>query len=193
MRRRTLLAATGASLVAPVHAIGAKAPSPPVGISGPVELVRDWTFGRARPDATVWDISTLQQYFRFRYIYDNGQLDRLPSYWSRHREHPQGDLGSTHALADNTLILKAFIPHSDGLHPGGIFSGRVYALPPETTGMVVEMHAKLPRGLGVWPAFWRNPGVEYPNGTFSALPWPPEIDSFEFFVGQHRTRPQIMQ
>lgn len=46
---------------------------------------------------------------------------------------------------------------------------------------------------GCWPAFWLNPGVEYPDGHFSALPWPPEIDIFEFFVWQHRTRPKIME
>ncbi len=193
MQRRTLLAATGASLVAPMHAIEAKAPSPPAGITGPVELVRDWTFGRARPDATVRGIPTLEQHFRFRYIYNNGQLDGLPSYWSRHREYPQGDLSSTHAFTDDSLILKAFIPPGGGLHPGGIFSGMLRALLPVTTGMIVEMRAKLPRGLGVWPAFWLNPGVENPSGTFSALPWPPEIDIFEFFVWQHRTRPQIME
>ena len=66
------------------------------------------------------------------------------------------------------------------------------ALLPVTPGMYIEMRAKLPTGLGVWPAFWLNPGVENPDDTVSATPWPPEIDIFEFFVWQGRTSPRAM-
>ena len=85
---------------------------------------------------------------------------------------------------DDALVLKSHVPRGGGLHPGGIESGILRALMPVTPRMVVEMRAKLPHGLGTWPAFWLNPVVEYPAARFSATPWPPEIDIFEFFQWQ---------
>ncbi len=188
MQRRSLLATLGAALLgSPAQA------AQPVGATGGFEAVKDWTFGRARPDATVGDMAELAREFRFRYIYDNGRLDGLPTYWSHHRDYPEGDPRSLHVFEDAALVLKGRIPPGGGIRPGGIESGMLRALLPVTPGMYVEMRAKLPRGLGVWPAFWLNPGVEYPDGHFSALPWPPEIDIFEFFVWQGRTRPTIME
>jgi beta-glucanase (GH16 family) len=58
--------------------------------------------------------------------------------------------------------------------------------------MYIEMRAKLTRGIGAWPAFWLNPGVQRADGTFSELPWPPEIDIFEFFNWQGRARTRVM-
>ncbi len=165
----------------------------PLGLTGTFANLRDWRFGHSRPDATVRRKSDLDRFFRYRYIYDQGRLDGLWSYWSKHRDYPEGDPRSLHVFTADTLILKGRIPPGGGLHNGGIESGMLRALLPFTEGMVVEMRAKLPRGLGVWPAFWINPGVEYPNATFSATPWPPEIDIFEFFVWQHRTVPRIME
>ncbi len=185
MQRRSFLAAAGATLLA--------GPDRPVGAKGAFALVKDWRFGRNRQDATVHDMTELKRDFRFRYIYDHGRLDGLPTYWSRHRDYPEGDPRSLHVFEDSALVLKGRVPPGGGLHPGGIRSGMLRALLPVTEGMYVEMRAKLPRGLGVWPAFWLNPGVEYPDGTFSALPWPPEIDIFEFYVWQGRTRPTIME
>ena len=63
---------------------------------------------------------------------------------------------------------------------------------PVTEGMYIEMRAKLPTGIGAWPAFWLNPGVQYPDGKFSELPWPPEIDIFEFFNWQGRPKTRVM-
>jgi hypothetical protein len=131
--------------------------------------------------------------FRYRYIYDHGRLDTLPTYWSVHRDYPPSDPRSLHVFLDNSLTLKGRVPIGGGLWPKGIESGMLRALLPVTTGMYIEMRAKLPRGLGVWPAFWLNPGVEYPDGHFSDLPWPPEIDIFEFFVWQGRDRPRYME
>jgi beta-glucanase (GH16 family) len=37
-----------------------------------------------------------------------------------------------------------------------------------------------------------NPGVQYPDGKFSELPWPPEIDIFEFFNWQGRPETRVM-
>ena len=189
VRRRTLLAGLGAALTAR----SAAATPLPVGLEGPARLIKDWTFGSTRPGATVRSMSDLRQDFRFRYIYDHGRLDGLPTSWSRYRDYPEGDPRSVHVFTADRLILKASIAPDGGLRPGGIEAGMLRALLPVTTGMLVEMRARLPRGLGVWPAFWLNPGVEYPDGQFSVLPWPPEIDIFEFFVWQHRTRPEIME
>lgn len=155
-------------------------------------VLADWRFGATRPDATVRNMQDLLQHFRTRYIYDHGKLDGLPTYWSRHREYPQGDPRSLHVFEADHLVLKGRIPPGGGLRPGGIESGMLRGLIPVKPGMVVEMRAKLPRGIGTWPAFWLNPGVEYPNGTFSALPWPPEIDIFEFFDWQGRPRPRVI-
>jgi hypothetical protein len=191
--RRPLLAA-GAALLAAPRLARADAPARvPVGATGPFDLVADYTFGKHRADATITGRGALDHAFRYRYIYAQGRLDHLPTYWSVHRDYPDGDPRNLHVFTDNSLILKARIPHGGGLHPGGIESGMLRALLPVEPGMWVEMRAKLPRGLGVWPAFWLNPGVEYPNGTFSATPWPPEIDIFEFFVWQGRTRPKLME
>ncbi len=158
-----------------------------------MDLIADWTFGTTKPGATVHDMTELRRSFRFRYIYDHGGLDGLPAYWSRHRDYPDGDPRSLHVFTDQALVLKGRIPPGGGLHTGGIESGMLRALLPFTPGMYVEMRAKLSRGLGVWPAFWLNPGVEQADGTTGATPWPPEIDIFEFFVWQGRDRPRMME
>ena len=178
--RRTVLAGLGSAAMMPLGGTGAYA------------VLADYRFGNARADATVRDMAGLRKSFRFRYIYDNGHLDGLDSYWSKHRDYPEGDPRSLHVFGADHLALKGRIPPGGGLHPGGIESGMLRALVPVTQGMVVEMRAKLPRGVGTWPAFWLNPGIEYPDGHFSATPWPPEIDIFEFFDWQGRPTPRIM-
>ncbi len=166
--------------------------APPLGTKGDLSLVADWTFGTKRADATISSMAALARSFRFRYIYDNGRLDGLPTYWSRHRDYPDGDRRSLHVFTDDSLILKARVPPGGGMFAGGIESGMLRALLPVTPGMVVEMRAKLPRGLGAWPAFWLNPGVETPDGKIGPTPWPPEIDIFEFFLWQGRPVPKAM-
>jgi len=181
-----------ASTLLPLGAAAAS-PAQPTGLAGRFETLADWRFGQSRPDATMRSMTDLRRDFRFRYIYDHGRLDGLPTYWSKHRDYPEGDPRSLHVFAADHLTLKGRIPPGGGLRPGGIESGMLRALLPVTPGMVVEMRAKLPRGLGTWPAFWLNPGVEGRDGSLSALPWPPEIDIFEFFVWQGRTRPRLME
>lgn len=190
LTRRNALA--GAALLALGEAARATPPGP-AGLKGPHKLVANWTFGSTSPDATVRDKAQLDRSFRYRFIYDHGQLDWLPKCWSVFRDYPAGDPRSLHVFTDDALVLKARVPPGGGLRPGGIESGMLRALLPVTPGMVVEMSAKLPHGLGTWPAFWLNPGVEYPDGHFSATPWPPEIDIFEFFEWQGRDRPRLMQ
>jgi hypothetical protein len=167
-------------------------PKHPFGQTGSFALLKNWTFGNNRPDATVRTKQDLDANFYYRYISANGTLDNIYTYWSYHRDYPEGDPRSLHVFTDSSLILKGRIPPNGGLHPRGIESGMLRGKFPVTPGMYVEMRAKLPYGIGAWPAFWLEPGVENDNGTFSALPWPPEIDIFEFFNWQGRPRTQVM-
>ncbi|MFA6286728.1 MAG: family 16 glycosylhydrolase [Opitutaceae bacterium] len=145
------------------------------------ELVKDWTFGNKRADATIRNKGELDKEFYYRYIYENGKLDILSTFWSYHRDYPEGDPKSLHVFGDDTLTLKGRIPEGGGLRMRGIESGLLRAKTPFVPGMYVEMRCKVTRGVGSWPSFWLNPGIQYDDGTFSKLPWPPEIDIFEFF------------
>ena len=165
--------------------------SNPEGIQGRFRLLGDYRFGLGS-GANIHNKTQLARDFRFRYIYNNGQLDGLDTYWSRHRDYPEGDPRSLHVFEEDCLVLKARVPPGGGLRPHGIESGMLRGLVPVTPGMVVEMRARLPHGLGTWPAFWLNPGVEELGGKFSATPWPPEIDIFEFFDWQGRPEPRLM-
>ena len=151
-------------------------------------LVKDWTFGKNRADATIKTREDLDREFHYRYIYDKGRLDTLATYWSVHRDYPEDSPKNLHVFGDKTLTLKGRIPEGGGLRKGGIESGMLRGKFPITPGMYVEMRAKLTKGIGAWPSFWLNPGVQYPDGTFSELPWPPEIDIFEFFNWQGREK-----
>jgi hypothetical protein len=190
LTRRHTLAGAAASMLG---AAAPFAPSGPAGLSGTHELLANWTFGSTSPDATVRNKEQLDEAFRYRFIYDKGHLDRLPNCWSVYRDYPPGDPRALHVFRDDALVLKSRVPPGGGLHSGGIDSAMLRALLPVTPGMVVEMRAKLPHGLGTWPAFWLNPGVEYPDGRLSATPWPPEIDIFEFFEWQGRDHPRLME
>ncbi|MFT3905875.1 MAG: family 16 glycosylhydrolase [Steroidobacteraceae bacterium] len=170
----------------------AASPVLPLGQQGEFELVKDWTFGNRRANATVADRRQLDRDFYYRYIYSDGKLDGLSTYWSVHRDYPEGDPRSLHVFGADTLTLKGRIPPGGGLKPRGIESGMLRAKVPVTPGMYIEMRARLPRGVGAWPAFWLNGGVQYDDGTFSALRWPPEIDIFEFFNWQRREQTRIM-
>lgn len=171
---------------------GAEAPTAPYGQTGQFTLVKNWTFGAHRADATVRNRQELDQSFYYRYLPAGGKLDGLPTYWSYHRDYPEGDPRSLHVFGDNTLTLKGRIPRGGGLRPRGIETGMLRAKVPITPGMYVEMRAKLTTGLGAWPAFWLGEGVQYDNGTFSQIVWPPEIDIFEFFNWQGRTETRVM-
>lgn len=186
--RRGIVSFAGlAALGAPAWATEAPRPA---GLDGEFELVRDWSFGTG-PGRAIRDKAALDREFHYRYIYEGGRLDGLPQhYWSRHRDYPEGDPRSLHVFRRDSLLLKARMPRDGGLRQDGIESGMLRGKLPVQAGMVVEMRARLPRGVGTWPSFWLNPGVQRADGTFTELPWPPEIDIFEFFnwAGRRRTR-----
>ncbi len=187
-----ILCALAIACGAPAHCAEQTDAVVPYGQQGSFELVKNWTFGVHRPNSTVHNRADLDRDFYYRYIYAGGTLDGIATYWSYHRDYPDGDARSLHVFGDDTLTLKARIPAGGGLRPRGIESGILRAKLPITPGMYVEMRAKLPYGLGSWPAFWLNAGVQYDNGSFSELPWPPEIDIFEFFNWQGRERTRVM-
>ncbi len=188
-----LCAALAAAAPASGAGAEANAASPmPYGQTGAFEIVGNWTFGAHRRDATVRNRADLDRSFRYRYIYEGGRLDGIATYWAYHRDYPEADPRSLHVFGDDTLTLKGRIAAGGGLRPRGIESGILRAMLPIVPGMYVEMRAKLPYGIGAWPAFWLNAGVDHGDGTFSELPWPPEIDIFEFFNWQGRDRTRVM-
>ena len=159
---------------------------------GKFKLLKDWTFGTNRADATIRSRADLDKNFYYRYIFSGGQLDGINTYWSYHRDYPDGDPRSLHVFTPTALVLKGRIPPNGGLRPRGIESGMLRGKFPVAPGMYIEMRAKLTTGIGAWPAFWLEPGVEYDNGTFSDLPWPPELDIFEFFNWKWRPHTTAM-
>ena len=175
----------------PARANAAGVPRP-VGAEGSFEPLRNWDFGTTS-GSTIRDKAALGREFHFRYIYEGGRLDGLPNnYWSRHRDYPEGDPRSLHVFHDDHLALHARIPPGGGLRQDGIESGMLRAKLPVVPGMYIEMRAWLPRGVGTWPAFWLNPGVQREDGSFSELPWPPEINIFEFFNWAGRRSSRVM-
>lgn len=156
-------------------------------------LLKNWTFGNKRADATVRDKAALDKEFFYRYIWENGKLDKFKTYWSYHRDYPEGDPKSLHVFSDDALTLKGRVPDGGGLRDRGIESGMLRAKIPVTAGMYIEMRAKLSGGVGAWPSFWLEEGVQYPDGTFSKTPKAlPEIDIFEFFNWDGRPETRIL-
>lgn len=101
-----------------------------------------------------------------RFIYSNGKLDFL--------NHETGRrVDSALSIADNALTITA-TPRADGKWATGLCRSKwtfKYGF--------IEGAVKFPDNRGAWPSFWLNSGIQYPDGTFSKLAWPPEIDIFE--------------
>jgi beta-glucanase (GH16 family) len=100
-----------------------------------------------------------------RYIYNNGKLDHLKDERQRYRDN------GNHQLADGILNLVAQRPDAKGLYPSGMIRSR------QTFRYgYFEARIKLPKGRGLWPAFWLNSDYD----ERGKLSWPPEIDIMEF-------------
>lgn len=157
-RRLGLKALSTLPLAAMGGATWARSAEAPLGkmqMSG-YRLVKNWDF--------VNDIRTqeaLRQAFFTRYIYNNGQQDKLNQEWSRYRDH------DNHVFTEQGLALVARVVGE--LQPGAVESGMLRSRWSGQYG-VFEIRMKVPAGLGLWPAFWLNPQ----DGR-----WPPEIDVVE--------------
>jgi beta-glucanase (GH16 family) len=97
-----------------------------------------------------------------RMIYAGGTLDHLSGETQRYRD--------THVVSGGILKLPAKMEAD-----GSVTSAMIRS---EWTGRYgyFEARVRMPKGIGVFPAFWLNPDV----GTDGVLSWPPEIDMFEF-------------
>jgi beta-glucanase (GH16 family) len=105
-----------------------------------------------------------------RYIYNDGKLDTLNDERQLFRED------KNHVMSGSTLELTAY--HQPDLRPPRFLyrSGMVRSKMTFKYGYF-EARCKMPRGLGVWPAFWLNSDKRESDGK---LGWPPEIDILEF-------------
>ncbi len=140
----------------PAAARGSSAPVPkPIAGQGYV-LVKDWDFSK-----NVTDLQTLRDQFFFKYQYSGGTCDHFNDEWERFSDN------NNHVLDGKTLSLVARAP--GGLVNGGIQSGMIRTKWVGEYGYF-EASIKVPKGRGMWPAFWLNSQDEK---------WPPEIDIFE--------------
>ena len=158
-RRSALRGVTGALLALgtslPIRA--AEPARAPAAIDGQgFKLIKDWHFGR-----TVRNENQLREQFFTRYIYNNGKLDMLNDEWQRYRDN------GNHEVTDAGLALIARLPRE--MKSGQIESGMLRSKWSGQYGYF-ESRMKVPRGRGLWPAFWLNP---------QDAVWPPEIDILE--------------
>jgi hypothetical protein len=176
----------------------------PFGMHGAFRNRLDATFGKARHDATVRDKRDLDRIAYYRYIYGdaattgNGTDGLYDQYRSRHRDYPEGDPRSLHVFTADALVLKAHCGLETKVRTdcsdGNIESGILRFALPIRPGSYIEIRCKMPSAMYAWPAFWLTPGVEMPPATpggkpsFTARPWPPEIDIFDQF-GFNNTKP----
>lgn len=125
------------------------------------ELVFSDEFNAPKLDTSKWFT---------RYIYNDGKLDTLNDERQLFRED------KNHILTGQTLELTAY--HQPDLKPPRFLyrSGMIRSKNTFKYGYF-EARCKMPRGLGVWPAFWLNSDARESDGK---LGWPPEIDILEF-------------
>lgn len=104
-----------------------------------------------------------------RYIQAGGTLDRLNDEQQRYRDN------DNHRVTGGVLSLTARKVSTGS--PAGIDyeSGMIRSDWTARYGYY-EARVKMPRGIGLWPAFWLVSDVS----ASGELSWPPEIDIFEF-------------
>ncbi len=128
---------------------------PPIAGSS-YRLVKDWSF-----KTNITNVTQMREEFYTRYVNYSGTLDHFNDEWQRYRDN------NNHEFTPNGLALIARLPGE--MKPGQIESGMLRS---KWTGQYgyIEARMKVPRGLGMWPAFWILPQDEV---------WPPEIDIVE--------------
>jgi len=112
-----------------------------------------------------------------RYIYDNGKMDHFNDEKQRFREK------DNHVFKDGVLNLVAQKPTAKGYYPSGMIRSR------QTFRYgYFEARIKMPKGRGMWPAFWLNSDYDK-NGKLS---WPPEIDIMEYAPNGTTEKPDMV-
>jgi len=107
-----------------------------------------------------------------RYAYNDGWLDFLNDEASRYRE--AGNHVMTGARCDLTAL-----PFTDGwYYPSGMIRSKDCFDIANGDAWYFDCRAKIPKGKGIWTAFWLA-GSERVPGDDSSIPWPPEIDVME--------------
>ena len=129
------------------------------------ELVFDDEMNDPKLDITKWWT---------RYIYNDGKLDTLNDERQLFREQ------DNHVMTGSTLELTAY--YDPNLKPPRFLyrSGMIRSKMTFKYGYF-ESRVKMPRGKGVWPAFWMNSDKRESDGKIS---WPPEIDIFEYVFNE---------
>jgi beta-glucanase (GH16 family) len=100
-----------------------------------------------------------------RYIYTFERLDHLNDELELYRDN------NNHIVRDGALSLVAN-PVGDRFESGLIRSRQTFYYG------YFETRVRLPKGRGIWPAFWLNSDYDADGKTL----WPPEIDVFEYVV-----------
>jgi beta-glucanase (GH16 family) len=101
-----------------------------------------------------------------RYIYSNERLDTLNDELERYRDN------NNHVMNNGQLELVARQTGAKQFEAGMIRSIQTFYYG------YFEARVFLPKGRGIFPAFWLNPDYDRDGN----LNWPPEIDIFEYAV-----------
>ena len=137
---------------------------------------RNYTFGESRGN-TVRSLDELSDAF---VPYGIAGKNVINQEWERYQPFNERNF----VFRPNALDLTATIPEGGGLVAGGIHSGQIWSkevFQPGVTGYAVygfEIRMKIPRGPGMWPAFW----LYAKEGPSDAS----EIDHPEFFIMRYQ-------
>ncbi|MBM7566618.1 glycoside hydrolase family 16 protein [Paenibacillus sacheonensis] len=130
-------------------------------------LYKDYSFGTSK---NVNSLTALSNSFN---AYGIAGTTVINGEWQRY----QPINATNHVLTANSLDLTA-TPNLGGVYDGGISSGQITTketfYPSNGKTYIFQLRAKIPNGIGTWPAFW----MYSPGGTGSTSS---EIDIFEFF------------
>jgi beta-glucanase (GH16 family) len=110
-----------------------------------------------------------------RYIYAGGTLDKLDGEAQDYRDN-------------NNHVVKDGVLHLIGRKVGDRYESGMIRSDWTTKYGYFEARVKMPKGLGVFPAFWLNSDVS----EFGELGWPPEIDIFEFVNNGAEEKPNML-
>ncbi len=144
--------AMSATLLMTVSTTRAEDAAPATGsvpVPAPIEgkgyhLVKNWDFR-----STVTTPEKLREEFFTRFVYNDGTMDHFNDEWERYGEN------KNHVFGTQGLNLVARVV-ADELKNGGIESGMLRSTWSGKYGYY-ECSMKVPRGRGLWPAFWLYP------------------------------------